>query len=470
MNEETHVEEMIGFLSDLALRQVPRKTIERTKLAIMDFFGNALGALGTGHELINALLDFASESEGADESTLLGREKKIGCLEAAMTYGVLGNFLDFSDGHFRGGHVNDRVVPAALAVAERVGATGNEFIMGVLAGYESYVRMGYALFGNTDPASVKAPLFVDLGPMASSIAAGKLLGLTVEQMAGAMGLAASMQISAAQYTLSGGHEKDLCPGHEARRAVFSALMAQKGVFGSKDILEGARGLSQLVDGAIDLSRLTDGLGEDFKIHECYFKPYPACRYLHASIDAALHITKEHEVTPERIEEITVTTNSSSARRASYEILSHVSAIFSHQYQVAVVLAEGRPDLPVHWQEKMQRGTVGELIKRTQVLSSEEFNDLYRRRTLDYGTWPSHVEVRTRTGDVYDSTVLRPKGDPTNPLTNEELEDKFRLNALRVLGEDQVDGLQQKILKLEDVDGISDFVRELAGEVVGRKRR
>jgi 2-methylcitrate dehydratase PrpD len=470
MNGDNHVRQLIEFLSGLSERKVPKKTVERAKLAIMDFFGNSLGAIGTGHGLISALLDFASESEGVAESTLLGKGKRINCLEAAMTYGVLGNFLDFSDGHFRGGHVNDRVVPAALAVAERVGATGGEFIMAVLAGYESYVRMGYALFGNTDPASVKAPLFVDLGPMASSIAVGKLLGLTVEQMAGAMGLAASMQISAAQYTVSGGHEKDLCPGHEARRAVFSALMAQKGVFGSKDILEGARGLSQLVGGALDLSKLTDGLGEDFKIHECYFKPYPACRYLHSSIDAALHITREHEVKPESIEGITVTTNSSSARRASYEILSHVSAIFSHQYQVAVVLAEGRPDLPVHWREKMQRGTVGELMKRTKVLSSEEFDDLHRRRTLDYGTWPSHVEVLTRTGDEYDSTVLRPKGDPTNPMTNEELENKLRTNALRVLSEDQVDELQEKIRKLEDIDDISTFVQELAREVVARKRQ
>jgi len=469
MSREKHVEQLIGFVSNLSLKDLPKKTVERAKLAVMDFFGNSLGALGTNHELINAILDFASESGDVAESTILGREKQVNCLDAAMVHGVLGNFLDFSDGHFRGGHVNDRVVPAALAVAERVGATGSEFISAVLAGYEAYVRMGYALFGGADPTSVKAPLFVDLGPMASSVAAGKLLSLTNEQTAGAMGLAASMQVSAAQYTVSGGHEKDLCPGHESRRAVFSALMAQKGVFGSKDILEGVRGLSQLVGGALDLSSLTDGLGKEFKIHECYFKPYPACRYLHSSIDAALSLTKEHEVRAEEIDGITVTTNSSSARRASYDILSHVSAIFSHQYQVAVVLAEGRPDLPVFWREKMRGGLVGELIKRTKVLSSKEFDDLHRKRTLDSGTWPSRVEVMTNTGNRYESTVLRPKGDPTNPMTIQELESKLRTNALRILSEDQVNRLQQKLSRLEQIDDMRKFLQDLAVEITTRKR-
>jgi len=465
MNKKRHVQQLIDFLSDLSFEDIPDRTVERTKLAIMDFFGNALGALGTNHELPRALLDVSSELGGKPESTVLGIEKRISCPDAAMVHGVLGNFLDFSDGHFIGGHVNDRVVPTALAMAERMGATGSEFISAVLAGYEAYVRMGYALFGKVESHSVKAPSFVDLGPLASSISAGKLLGLTSEQMAGAMGLAASMQISAGQYTVSGGHEKDLCPGHESRRAVFSALMAKKGVFGSKDILEGDRGLHQVVGATLDLDNLTEGLGERFKIEECYFKPYSACRYLHASIDAAKNIVQNNKVNAEEIKEIRITTNSSSARRSAHNIVSHVSAIFSHQYQVAVVLAEGQPDLATSWREKMRKGVVGELIGKTNVASSPEFDNLYRTRTLDYGTWPSHVEVTTKTGDKYESNVLRPKGDPTNPMTLQELENKFRNNASRVLRENEIGGLVQKILRMEKTDDIRLFLQGLASQTV-----
>lgn len=465
MTEKRPVQQLIDFLSSVSFEDIPDKAVERTKFAIMDFFGNALGALGTNHELIRALLGLSSELGGKAESTVLGTVKKIGCPDAAMVHGVLGNFLDFSDGHFMGGHVNDRVVPAALAVAERVGATGSELISAVLAGYEAYVRMGYALFSKVESHSVKAPSFVDLGPLASSVSAGKLLGLTSEQIAGAMGLAASMQISAGQYTVSGGHEKDLCSGHESRRAVFSALMAEKGVFGSKDILEGDRGLHRVVGGTFDLNSLTEALGDKFKIEECYFKPYPACRYLHSSIDAATNIVRDNKVNAGDIKEIRITTNSSSATRSAKNIISHVSAIFSHQYQVAVVLAEGKPDLPTSWREKMQKGVVGELIRKTKVENSPEFDNLYRKRTLDYGTWPSRVEVSTKTGEKYESNVLRPKGDPTNPMSLQELKDKFRNNALSVLRESEVDRLIQEILEMERTSDIRRFLQGLASQTV-----
>jgi 2-methylcitrate dehydratase PrpD len=464
MSEKRHVQQLIDFLLSLSFKDIPDKTAERTKLVIMDFFGNALRAVGTNHELIRALLGLSSELGGRPESTILGIDKRINCPDAAMVYGVLGNFLDFSDGHFMGGHVNDRVVPAAITVAEHVSATGREFISAVLAGYEAYVRMGYALFGQVESHSVKAPSFVDLGPLAGSIAAGKLLGLTGEQMTGAMGLAASMQISTGQYTVSGGHEKDLCSGHESRRAVFSALMAKRGVFGSKDILEGDRGLHKVVGGTFDLNSLTEGLGDKFKIEECYFKPYPACRYLHSSIDAAMNIFRDNKVNAGDIEEIRVTTNSSSATRSAKNILSHVSAIFSHQYQVAVVLAEGKPDLPTSWKEKMRKGVVGELIRKTKVENSPEFDNLYRNRTLDCGTWPSHVEVSTKTGEKYGSNVLRPKGDPTNPMSLQELKNKFRNNALRMLGESEAHRVMQKILELERVSDIRRFLQGLAGQI------
>lgn len=467
MSQKKHVRELLEFASETSLENVPNKIVERTKLTILDFIGNVLGALETNHEVVNALLDFASEIGGNTESTALGLDERINCLDAAMVHGVLGNFLDFSDGHFMGGHINDRVVPTALAVAERAGANGSEFISAVLAGYETYIRMGYALFGSAEPASAKAPLFVDLGPMASAVSAGKLLGLTTEQMAGAMGLAASMQISAGQYTVSGGQEKDMCSGHEARRAVFSALMAQKGVLGSKDILEGSRGLHQVVGGELDLDSLVDGLGEKFKIEECYFKPYPACRYLHASIDAAIDIVTNNEVAARDIKEVTITTNSSSARRSTYDILSHVSAIFSHQYQVAVVLTEGQPDLPIAWREKV-KGLVGELIRKTKVVSSPEFDELYRKRTLDCGTWPSCVKVSMKDGGNYESTALRPKGDPSNPLAPQELEGKFRKNASKILSDDETDRLVQEILRMERVDDVRSFCQGIVSQIILRR--
>lgn len=468
MDSREHVQQLVEYVLNIRFKDLPEIVVDRTKLAILDFFGNSLAALGTNHHLIAAVVDLTLESEGRKESTVLGVPTRISCLDAAMVHGVLGNFLDFSDGHFMGGHINDRIVPAALAAAERMNATGTEFITAVLAGYEAYVRLAYALFGKAEPASIKGPSFVVLGALGSTIAVGKLLSLTSEQMTGAMGLAASMQICSGQYTISGGHEKDLCPGHESRRAVLSALMAQKGVLGSKDILQGDRGLGHIAGGTLDLNRITEALGEKFMIEECYFKPYPACKYLHASIDAAIDIAKNNTVDAKHIREVKVTTNSSSARRSTYDIRSHVSAIFSHPYQVAVVLAEGKPDLPTSWTEKMQSGLIAELIRKIKVESSKEFDELYRTRTLDCGTWPSRVEVSMNNGHRFESTVLRPKGDPTNPMTNEELEGKFKQNAMKILGIDELDRLVCQIYQTEKIDDLRGFCQELSCLTVKRK--
>jgi 2-methylcitrate dehydratase PrpD len=464
MNSRHPVQQLLDFAADMTPVNLPERVLDRTKLAILDFFGNVLGALGTNHEVVNALLNLVMEMGGKEESTILGSNRRVPCLDAAMTHGVLGNFLDYSDGHFMGGHINDRVVPAALAVSEKVRATGSEFITAVLAGYETYVRIAYALFGEVLPASDRHSYRGALGVLGSSVAAGKLLKLTAEQMAGAIGLAASIQNCVGQYTLSGGHEKTLSPGHESRRAVLSALMAQKGVLGSGDILQGERGLRQISGGPVDIRNLNESLGESYKIEECYFKPYPACRYLHSSIDAATNISKESNVDAKAVKEIKITTNHSSARRNAQNILSHVSAIFSHQYQVAVVLAEGNPDLPTAWREKMQKGSVPELIRKTTVVSSPEFDDMYRTRTLDHGTWPSTVEISAANGHRYQSTVLRPKGDPTNPMTCEELESKFRRNASAVLAKAEVDRLAEQVHRMERVEDIREFCRELASQI------
>lgn len=463
MPSETHIKKLVQFVSEVEFEDLPQQVVQRAKVAVMDFFGNCLGALGTSHELIEALLALTEETASRPESTVLGLSRKVSAMDAAMAQGVLGNFLDFSDGHYLGGHINDRVVPASLAVAEKIDASGKEFITAVALGYEVYIRLAYALFEDGQPASSKAPLFVVLGPMAGAVAAGRLLGLTCDQMLGAMGLSASMQISAGQYTVSGGHEKDLSPGHESRRAVFSAMMAQKRVLGSKDILDGVRGLGRTVR-RIELGRLTEGLGEDFKIRECYLKPYPACRYLHASIDAAIDIVRNHHVDPVDIREVKVITNSESATRSTKEILSHVCAIFSHQYQVSVVLAEGKPDLPVFWRRKMEGGVVGEIMRKTNVSSTEEFDALYRARTLDLGTWPSRVAVLTGKSVSYESTVLRPKGDPTNPMTEQEIETKFRTNASKILSMEETSKLMSRLLEIERTANVREVCEDLAGQI------
>lgn len=457
--------EIAAYVARTSFSDLPTGALGRLKLHVLDALGIALGAYGTGHRLIGGLIEIARERGGGkgDEATILGSGLRVPCSEAAMVNAVLSNFLDFSDGHFMGGHINDRLVPVALAVAEYTEASGREFLTALSVGYEVYIELSYQLFSRVEAASVALPYFVMLGTLAGAAVAGKLLGLGEEEIAGALGSAASIQIGGAQYVLSGGHEKDLCPGHEAHRAVLAALLAGKGIMGSGDILEGERGIARAL--GVKLAP-PSGLGKGERIWECYIKPFPACRYLHASIEATMKIVEEHAFDPSEIVKATVRTNSSSAKRNTYEIRSHVNAIFSHAYQVATVLREGRPDLPTAWEEKVRTPSFMELMRKIDVLATPEYDELFRERSLTQPPWPAEVEVVLEDGTRYRSQVLQPKGDPGNPMSPEEIRRKFVDLAGKALPKGRLAEVIGVVERLEELPDMSRLVRLL---VVGGGR-
>jgi 2-methylcitrate dehydratase PrpD len=186
-------------------------------------------------------------------------------------------------------------------------------------------------------------------------------------------------------------------------------------------LEGDRGLFKALGaepkGAAEL-------GRDYRITECYVKPYPACRYLHASIEAALNLVQHDGITRSEVEKVVVTTNSSSASRNSYEIKSHVNAIFSHAYQVAAVLHDGKVDWPIAWEDKVRQPAFVELMNRVQVRATPEYDRRHQEKSLTQPPWPAEVEVLTKDGRKHVSTVASPKGDPGNPMTPDEVRQKF----------------------------------------------
>jgi 2-methylcitrate dehydratase PrpD len=455
--QEGYTTSIADYVVTTGFEDLPPQATAEAKLHILDALGIALGAYGTGHRLVKQLIELSAELGGIEEATMLGDGRKLASPDAAMVNSVMANFLDSSDGHFMGGHINDRLVPVALATAERVAASGAEFLAAVALGYEVYIQLAYALFDVVEPASVKLPYFVALGTLSGVVPAGKLLGLNAEQIAGAMGLACSLQLAGAQYVISGGHEKDFCVGHESRRALFSALLAQKGILGSADILEGQRGLFEAL--GAEAGGLED-LGRDYRITECYVKPYPACRYLHASIEAALNLVSEHGITGSEVEEATVTTNSSSASRNSYEIKSHVNAIFSHAYQVAAVLYDGRVDLPIAWEDKVRDPAFVDLLNRVNVRATPEYDRMHEQKSLAQPPWPAEVEVVTRDGARYLSKVGSPKGDAANPMTLEDIREKFVRFTAGVLTEARAGQIMELVDRLEALPTLDSLVEML----------
>jgi 2-methylcitrate dehydratase PrpD len=461
--ELTLGEKFAEFVIETDLENIPESAVTRAKSVVFDFVGIALAGYGTQHPLIKSLLSYTLTKAAKEEATILGAGIRTSAEDAAFANSVLSNFLDSSDGHYMGGHINDRVVPVALSVAESVGVSGKEFLTAIILGYEAYIRLAYILFRSAEAASTKrSPMFVVLSTLSGVAPAGKLLGLNREQIAGAMGLAASAQIVSSQYTISGGNEKDLVCGQESRRAVMAAFLAKHGILGSKDILEGKRAVGRVISEQCNWDELLEDLGtpKGFKIEEGYFKPWPACKFLHSTIEAALNLVRDEQVKPEQIDNVVIKLNSDSARRSAFKFYSHVNAIFSHPYQAVTVLVDGKPDLPIKWPEKLQDPQIVRLLGRTKVEADEEFERMYAEKTIEGGTWPSTVGVKLKDGRYLESTVMSPKGDPTVPMTDEDLKEKIAELSQGVLDHYRIEKIYEAVQNLDQVKDIRSFVKDL----------
>ncbi|MHA2226807.1 MAG: MmgE/PrpD family protein [Candidatus Hodarchaeales archaeon] len=462
-NELTLGEKFAKFVIETDFDNIPESAVARAKSVVFDFAGITLAGYGTRHPLIKSLLGYARAKAAKEEATILGAGIRTSAEDAAFSNSVLSNFLDSSDGHYMGGHINDRVVPVALSVAESVGASGKDFLTAVVLGYEAYIRLAYVLFRTAEAASTKrSPLFVVLSTLSGVAPAGKLLGLTTEQMAGAMGLAASAQIVSSQYTISGGNEKDFVCGQESRRAVMATFLAKHGILGSKDILEGKRAVGRVISESCNWDEFLEDLGtpQGFKIEEGYFKPWPACKFLHSTIEAAMNLVRDEQVKEQDIDEVIIKLNSDSARRSAFKFYSHVNAIFSHPYQAVTVLVDGKPDLPIKWPEKLQNPRITQLLERTKVEVNDEFEKMYFKKTIEGGTWPATVGVKLKDGRYLESTVMSPKGDPTVPMSDEDLKIKIANLSQGVLDRNLIEMIYKAVQNLDQVEDIGSFAKDL----------
>ena len=144
---EAYTRRIAEYVTGTQFQELPPEAIAAAKLHILDGLGIALRAYRTGEPLLRALIELAAPGREGDRATILGDGRQVTALDAAMVNGVLTNFLDFSDGHFMGGHINDRLLPVALAAAELAGASGRDLLVAVALGYEVYIDLASALFG-----------------------------------------------------------------------------------------------------------------------------------------------------------------------------------------------------------------------------------------------------------------------------------------------------------------------------------
>jgi len=273
-SEKTYSEKLSDYVYGLGFDDVPDDVIEKTKLHILDTLGVALATYGM--DFAQMMLEVSKSLGGPPESTVFGSGERLPAPNAALVNGTMSHGLDYDDMHRQAGlHLSTFVVPTALAISEAKGMTGKSAIVGIVSGYEVGARLGMAASGKLllrgwHPTGV-------LGAFTSAAVAGKIMGLSADRIATAMGIAGSQSSGSAQWIEEGSWTKRMHPGWASHSGIIAALLAQKGYDGPHKIYEGQKGIyiSYLEEGDFDPGKLTQELGKTWETRQICYKLYPS---------------------------------------------------------------------------------------------------------------------------------------------------------------------------------------------------
>jgi 2-methylcitrate dehydratase PrpD len=360
-------------------------------------------------------------------------------------------------------HPSASVVPAALAVAESVRASGAALCQAIAVGDEITNRLGMASY----LPELRNSLFFEKGWHATSIcgtvgaaaASALLMGLDAAGIADAMGIAASMGAGVIEANRTGGTVKRVHCGWAAHSGVVAAAMAAEGVTGPPTVFEGRFGFFQaFLDGRYDAEAITAGLGEDWELLRTVYKPYPSNHFTHPGIDAALALRAEG-LRPEDVDEIELGVAAAPLRTIGEPYEEKIRprtpyhAKFSGPYTVASALVGGG-GLGLHLDDFTETAFRDErrlaLAARVRVVADEQCSEEFPR------AFSAVLRVRTRDGRRLEHRVHSSRGGPEHPLSIDELERKYTLNAARVLSPEAVTALAKEVRGLAtraDVTGL-----------------
>jgi 2-methylcitrate dehydratase len=448
----TVVDQLAAYACALRYEDLPREVVGQAKRLIVDTVGCALGGSKSGPAAIAR--DIAGEVKSEGPATVMVTGERTSVDLAAFVNGVMIRYLDFNDGYTsngESGHPSDSVA-AVLSVAERMRRSGKDAIAATVLAYEVFCRV-------SDTADLKPLGFdhVTVGGMASTAAAARLLGLAQQQVAEAFNLGIAANIALYQTRIGNVSMWKACAyANASRNAVFAALLAQRGMTGPSPIFEGAGGYFKAVTRAPFALPVMGGSGRGYKIMECSIKRYPLGQYsqtvVQAAIAARAKIRSVEDVAEVRIETLGTAISIMAGDADKWEPATRESADHSMPYTVAVALIHGTVE-EHHFDDRHRNDPqVRALTRRVKVQVWEEANRRMPEAML------CRVTVLTRSGTAHSAEVDYHKGHWKNPMSEAEIEEKFRKLAQGTLAPARIGRLLECLWNLESSTDAGEVVR------------
>ena len=394
----------------------PRDVRATAQNYVLDWLGSALAGAAT--DVGKRLCDYA-RTQPAGNASIIGLNRACSAETAALVNGALSHIVEMDDlDRASVLHPGAAVIPAAFAVAEATRAPGRDFLAAVVAGYEVAIRVGeavgkrhYYYFHNT----------ATCGVFGAAAAAGWLLNLNAKQFVWALGNAGTQAAGLWEFNADGAMSKHLHAGRAAANGALAAQLAQFDFTGARAILEGPRGFFAATAPDAQPARVLENLDAPaprFKISGVSIKPHASCRHTHSAIDAALALRAQ--LNPRAIQRVQIDTYPAALDLCNNSNpQTEYAAKFSLHFCVASALLRGHAGLEDFANAALTDSAVRELLPRITATVEPEFQARYPAE------WATRIRITASDGEMLSATVINPKGDPENPLSQNELAEKFR---------------------------------------------
>ncbi len=442
------------FAVNLKYEDLPKEVILEVKRYLYDSIGCAYGGYHTKD--VNILRDIYLEMGGTDQATLIGFGNKMPAVNATLVNSLMIRALDFNDIYWKEdpSHPSD-IIPAALSVAEMTGASMKDVIVAIVLAYEFEQRMcEFAVPGVRERKWHHATLTQFVSP----IVAGKILGLTVDQMVNAIGICGCHNHTigcptAGKLTMM----KNTVDPMATQAGVFAALMAKKGYSGTEAVFEGKEGLMDVFGPNWDMDKLLGGLGEKYKILECSMKAFPTEALTHTHITATLKVVTGNNISYDQIDSVTITTIARACDILfdphKYRPESRETADHSLPYCIAAALVDHKITTQSFSDEKLKDPAIWAVIDKIKGEASLEFEKMFPAKQ------PSKVVVKTTDGREFSEYLEYPKGDPREPMTMEDLENKFNALSASLLAPEKQKAVKDIIFNCDELSA-KEFMNHL----------
>jgi 2-methylcitrate dehydratase PrpD len=434
---------LASYVLTSRLEDIPSDVRHEARRALVNYVGCAVG--GSPHPAVDLAIGALRPYAGPATASILGRVERLDPLHASLMNGISSHVYDFDDTTPKNySHPTSPVASALFAYASANTVRGRDFMEAFILGFEAESRVANAVY----PAHYDVGWHITgtSGVFGAATAIGKLLGLSVQEMVWAIGLAATQ--AAGLREMFGSMAKSFHPGRSAQNGYAAALLAQAGFTAGEHGIEGPRGFAAVQASAYDLSKITEGLGVDFDLRANTYKPFPCGIVNHPTIDGSIQIHADHRPAPETIRAVRLRVAPLVLDLCNQQNITRgLQGKFSVYHGAAVGLVRGKAGIPEYTDEAVNDADVKRVRESTTAVGDHTL-------TEDQ----AHVEVELTDGRTLTRFVEQSLGNLGRPLSDRQLDEKFRDQAVFALPAGQVDELNQLCWRIDELDDVKQLIQ------------